>query len=157
MKRSPVFLPPENQPLSPPPFPVRSGSSCLVGTDAPPETMVNNASPSDLTAVTGTRTLWAELHHAAAHEAVHHLSDLLLRRVRVGLLTAEGGRVHLDRIRHLCAPALGWDATRWKKEARSYLEMYRFAHGLPGRHAESRGRAKSFFMTMGKRLRNRLN
>jgi glycerol-3-phosphate dehydrogenase len=154
---SPVFLPPENQPVSAASLSRPQWEQLFGRYGCAAETIVNTASPSDLTAVTGTCTLWAELHHAAAHEAVHHLPDLLLRRVRVGLLTAEGGRVHLDRIRHLCAPALGWDATRWKKEARSYLEMYRFAHGLPGRHAESRGRAKSFFMTMGKRLRNRLN
>jgi glycerol-3-phosphate dehydrogenase len=151
---SPVFLPPENQPVSAASL---SGShwetlSGRYGRAA--ESIINAASHSDLTAVPGTRTLWAELRHAATHAAVHHLSDLLLRRVRVGLLTPEGGRAHLDRVRHLCAPALGWDAARWKKETRSYLETYRFAHGLPGRHAESRGRVKSFFFTMGKRLRN---
>ena len=111
---------------------------------------------SALACIPGTRTLWAEVVHAAAHEKVHHLSDLLLRRVRLGLLTAEGGRTHMDRIRHLCAPVLNWDAARWKKEIRAYQEIWRFAHALPGRYAQSRGRVTSFFFNMGQRLRERL-
>ena len=153
---SPVFLPVENQPVSAASLSGSHWETLFGRYGHAAKTIVNSASPSDLTAVAGTRTLWAELRHAAVHEAVHHLSDLLLRRVRVGLLTPEGGRKHFDRVRHLCAPALAWDAARWKKETRSYLETYRFAHGLPGRHAESRGMVKSFFITMGKRLRNRL-
>jgi glycerol-3-phosphate dehydrogenase len=99
--------------------------------------------------------LWAEIVHAASREKVAHLSDLLLRRVRVGLLTERGGRAHLDRIRHLCASQLNWDGARWRKEIRNYRETWQFAHGMPGRHAASRGRVKSFFYRFGSRLRER--
>jgi glycerol-3-phosphate dehydrogenase len=118
--------------------------------------IVAEASPATLETVPNTRTLWAEIVHAASRERIVHLSDLLLRRVRVGLLTDQGGRTHLDRIRHLCAPQLNWDAARWRKEIRNYLETWQFAHGMPGRHAASRGRVKSFFHRLGSRLRERL-
>jgi glycerol-3-phosphate dehydrogenase len=149
----PVFRPFECRPESPSPISDSQWERLFGRYGGAAENIVNNASPSDLTVIPGTRTLWAEMLHAAAHEKVHHLSDLLLRRVRIGLLTAEGGRTHLDRIRHLCAPALPWDSARWKREIHNYLEIFEFAHGMPGRHAESRGRVKSFFFNMGQRLR----
>ena len=113
--------------------------------------------PAAAAFVPKTGIQWAEILHAAAHEQIHHLPDLLLRRVRLGLLADEGGRAHLDRIRHLCAPVLDWDPARWKREMRDYQETWRFAHGLPGRHAESRGRVKSFFFSIGRRLSERLS
>jgi hypothetical protein len=71
------------------------------------------------------------LPFVAANEWVRHLSDLLLRRVRIGLLTAQGGKEHLKRIRSLCQPALPWDNKRWKKEIAMYLEHWNRYHGLP--------------------------
>ncbi|MBA2881889.1 glycerol-3-phosphate dehydrogenase [Desulfosalsimonas propionicica] len=80
-----------------------------------------------------TNILWAEISFAAAHEQVHHLTDLLLRRVRLGLLAPEGGRRHLDAIGDLCRPALGWDKHRWEKEKTDYLETWRRYYGPPER------------------------
>lgn len=152
-EESPVFLPFENRPVSPPPISDSHWETLYGRYGNAAETIIKKTLPSDLAVISGTRTLWAEIPHAATHEKIHHLSDLLLRRVRVGLLTAKGGREHMDRIRHLCAPVLDWDSNRWKKEIRDYSEKWRFAHGMPGRHAESRGAVKSFFFNMGKRLR----
>jgi glycerol-3-phosphate dehydrogenase len=149
----PVFLPFENQPLSPSPVSGSQWETLFGRYGNAAGNMVKNTSPLNLAVIPGTRTLWAEILHAAAHEKIHHLSDLLLRRVRVGLLTAEGGRAHLDRIRHLCAPVLPWDSTRWKKEIYNYMEIYEFAHGMPGHQKPSRGRVKSFFFNMRQRLR----
>ena len=74
--------------------------------------------------IAGTSILWAELVHAAAGEAVRHLSDLLLRRVRLGLILPEAGRDLLPRIRRLCQPVLGWNNARWEAEERAYLESW---------------------------------
>jgi glycerol-3-phosphate dehydrogenase len=152
-EQSPVFLPFKKQPVSPAPISDSLWETLYGRYGNGAETLIKSTSPSDLTIIPGTQTLWSEIFHAAANEKVHHLSDLLLRRVRMGLLTAEGGRKHLDRIRHLCAPVLGWDSARWKKEISNYREIWRFAHGLPGKYADSRGTIKSFFFNMGKRLR----
>ena len=150
---SPVFRPFKKQPVSPTPISDSLWETLYGRYGNGAETLIKNTSPSDLSLIPGTQTLWSEILHAAANEKVHHLSDLLLRRVRMGLLTAEGGRDHLDRIRYLCAPVLGWDAARWKKEISNYREIWRFAHGMPGKYAESRRTLKSFFFNMGKRLR----
>jgi glycerol-3-phosphate dehydrogenase len=95
------------------------------------EAMVQAAAPRDLELIPGTHTLWAELPFVAANEWVRHLSDLLLRRVRIGLLTAQGGKEHLKRIRSLCRPALPWDNKRWKEEIAMYLELWKHSHALP--------------------------
>jgi len=51
--------------------------------------------------------------------------------VRIGLLTAQGGKEHLKRIRSLCRPALPWDNKRWKEEMAMYLKHWNRYHGLP--------------------------
>jgi glycerol-3-phosphate dehydrogenase len=93
--------------------------------------LVRDAGPQELEVVSGTRTLWAELPYAAQYENIRHLTDLLLRRVRIGLLTPEGGREHFGRIRSLVAPVVSWDDKRWKDEIRDYLDHWRHAHSVP--------------------------
>jgi glycerol-3-phosphate dehydrogenase len=83
--------------------------------------LVIRADPATLTPVAGSSVLWTELVHAARGEAVRHLADLLLRRVRLGLILPDGGRSLLPRIRLLCQGALGWDDARWLAEERQYL------------------------------------
>ena len=95
------------------------------------EAMVQAAEDRDLELIPGTHTLWAELPFLAANEWVRHLSDLLLRRVRIGLLTSQGGKEHLKRIRSLCQSALPWDSKRWKEEIGMYLEHWNRYHGVP--------------------------
>src|SRR5512138_1863397 len=57
------------------------------------------ASPADLESIPGTPYLLSELCQAAHAEGVIHLDDLLLRRVRLGLLLPNGGIDLLPRIR----------------------------------------------------------
>ncbi len=104
------------------------------GEDA--DTFVLMAAPEDLTAVPGTYTLWAELPFAAKNEQVRHLDDLLLRRVRIGLLTPYGGKAYLRRIRSLCKDSLSWDKHRWKEEIYRYLDIWIHAHALPAQRAK---------------------
>ncbi len=88
--------------------------------------LLARADPATLAPVAGTAILWAELVHAAGDEGVRHLDDLLLRRVRLGLILPGAGQVHLQRIRRLCQPVLGWDDGRWEAEELAYRE--RFGH-----------------------------
>lgn len=94
------------------------------------------AGPDELAAVPGTQTLWAEVRWGARAEAVHHLDDLLLRRVRLGLLVAGGGREHLARVRDIAQPELGWDDARWADEEAAYLGLWAQQHAVSDRSTE---------------------
>jgi glycerol-3-phosphate dehydrogenase len=100
------------------------------------ETLVRKAKHKDLSIIPGTHTIWAELPYVAQNEQIRHLTDLLLRRVRIGLLTPQGGKAYLKRIKKLCKNVLPWDRRRWKEETRAYLEHWIHAHALPVKRAE---------------------
>ena len=78
----------------------------------------------ELTSIPGTIYLWAELRQAARQEAVIHLDDLLLRRVRLGLLAPNGGMDLMEHIRAIVQPELGWDDARWQAEEDSYRQLW---------------------------------
>jgi glycerol-3-phosphate dehydrogenase len=88
------------------------------------------ASGADLQPVDGTIYLWAELRQAARTEGVVHLDDLLLRRVRLGLLAPNGGLDQMARIRSIVQTELGWDDSRWQAEEKSYAELWNRAYRL---------------------------
>ncbi|MDQ1331548.1 MAG: Glycerol-3-phosphate dehydrogenase/oxidase, partial [Thermodesulfobacteriota bacterium] len=94
------------------------------------EEILTDSGADDLTCIPGTNTVWAELRYAAKNESVRHLDDLLLRRVRIGLLTPEGGKAHIGRIKKLCAPVLPWDEAKWEAEINMYLEKWRRSHSV---------------------------
>jgi len=104
------------------------------------EVLITRAAPEDLETIAGTRTLWAELPFVARREKVRHLSDLMLRRVRIGLLSPSGGARHMDRIQELCAPVMSWDKERWKKERDSYRELWKCKYALPESRSAPEGR-----------------
>lgn len=101
------------------------------GADAP--ALVAAAQPGELAPIPGTQALWAELRWAARDEGVVHLDDLLLRRVRLGLLLPEGGARIMDRVRAICQPELGWDDARWEAEETAYRALWRAHYSLPDR------------------------
>jgi len=80
--------------------------------------------------IPNTSYLWSELRQAARAEGVIHLDDLLLRRVRLGLLAPNGGTDLLPRIRALVQPELGWDDVRWEKEEREYVALWNASYRL---------------------------
>jgi len=99
------------------------------GADA--SALVAAAAEGELDQIPGTDALWAELRWAARAEGVVHLDDLLLRRVRLGLLTAEGGCPIMEQVRVIAQPELGWDDARWEQEAAHYRDMWRRCYSLP--------------------------
>jgi len=81
--------------------------------------------------IDGSIALWSELRHAARTEAVVTLSDLLLRRVRLGLLLPNGGLDDVARIRAIAQPELGWDDARWDAEEAEYRSTWKKAYSVP--------------------------
>jgi glycerol-3-phosphate dehydrogenase len=81
--------------------------------------------------IDGSIALWSELRHAARAEAVVTLSDLLLRRVRLGLLLPNAGLDQLPKIRAIAQPELGWDDAKWDRELAAYKTTWKKAYGSP--------------------------
>jgi glycerol-3-phosphate dehydrogenase len=94
--------------------------------------LVAAAQPGELELIPGTESRWAELRWAARDEGVVHLEDLLLRRVRLGLLLPGGGASVLERVRSIVQPELGWDDARWESEAAAYTALWKRAYAGPG-------------------------
>jgi len=92
--------------------------------------LIEASRPGDLEAIGDTPLLWAELRWAARSEAAVHLDDLLLRRVRLGLLLPEGGIPLMNRIRSIAQPELGWDDRRWQVEEECYRTLWHASYGL---------------------------
>ena len=99
------------------------------GADTPQ--LVAAAQPNELTAIGSTPALWAELRWAARAEGVVHLDDLLLRRVRLGLLLPDGALPEMDRIRAIVQPELGWQDDRWEREVANYSRLWEQSYALP--------------------------
>lgn len=78
--------------------------------------------------IDGSIALWSELRHAARAEGVVTLSDLLLRRVRLGLLLPNGGMDLSAKIRAVVQPELGWDDARWDAEVAAYQATWKKAY-----------------------------
>jgi glycerol-3-phosphate dehydrogenase len=93
--------------------------------------VVKGIESRELETIPGTNILWVELKWAAQAEAVIHLDDLLLRRVRLGILVPEGAKALLPQIRAVCQPELGWDDARWEAEESRYLAVWKQHYSLP--------------------------
>ena len=87
--------------------------------------LIRSAAADELTSIGASPSLWAELRWAARAEGVVHLDDLLLRRVRLGIIAPQGGLPLMDRIRSIAQPELGWDDQRWQAEAAAYASLWR--------------------------------
>jgi len=133
----------ENRCLDPPPVKAIFQAACELspalrlrlsgryGSEAPE--VISAAGENELTTIRGTQALWAELRWAARSEGVIHLEDLLLRRLRLGLLLPHGGLDDLQEIREIAQPELGWDDARWMREARLYTELWQQCYHIPVR------------------------
>lgn len=85
---------------------------------------------ADMDSIPGTIYLRAELRQAARGEGVVHLEDLLLRRVRLGILLPGGGLNQLDELRALLQPDLGWEDARWVSEVDAYRKVWEASYSI---------------------------
>lgn len=91
------------------------------------------ARPEELEPIPGTVALWAELSWSARVEGVVHLEDLLLRRLRLGLVLEKGGEALMPRVGEICRRELGWDDNRWQAELAAYRALWQESYSLPAR------------------------
>lgn len=99
------------------------------GADAP--ALIAAAGQEELGRIADSIALWAELRWSAHAEGVVHLDDLLLRRVRLGLLLPHGGLPWIEQIRAIVQPELDWDDVRWDQELNRYEALWRKSYQLP--------------------------
>ncbi|MFN2125282.1 MAG: glycerol-3-phosphate dehydrogenase/oxidase [Candidatus Promineifilaceae bacterium] len=96
--------------------------------------LLDAAEPGELSPINDqTNILWAELRWGARAEGIVHLDDLLLRRVRMGLVLEQGGAEYLEQIRQICQPELGWNDKRWEEEVQAYRRIWEGCYSLPPR------------------------
>ena len=86
--------------------------------------MIKTAGAGELERIGSLPNVWAELRWAAREEGVVHLADLLMRRVRIGMLLPNGAREHLERIRTITQAELDWNDKRWQQEVTAYLNTW---------------------------------
>ncbi len=80
--------------------------------------------------IPNTTAYWAEMRWAAKNEGVVHLDDLLLRRVRLGLVLPEGGLQYAEKIRKITQEELNWGQTRWEQELQRYKTIWKNCYYL---------------------------
>ena len=90
--------------------------------------LLKSAHPDELATVAPLPNLWAELRWAARAEGVVHLDDLLLRRVRLGMLLPNGAFEYMAKIRNIAQPELGWNDAHWMAEESSYRSTWQRAY-----------------------------
>ncbi|MEW6716511.1 MAG: glycerol-3-phosphate dehydrogenase/oxidase [Chloroflexota bacterium] len=82
-----------------------------------------STTPEELTPIPGTPYVWAEMRWASQAEGVIHLDDLLLRRLRLGILLPRGGLDLINKIKEIAQPELGWNDQRWANEVKTYKKL----------------------------------
>lgn len=87
--------------------------------------LLNSAETDELEKVGILPNLWAEIRWAARSEGMIHLDDLLLRRVRIGLLLPQGARNVMNRVRKIIQEETGWDDERWQAEEAAYWQTWK--------------------------------
>ncbi len=111
------------------------------GNDA--SAVISLAREGELELIPGTPYIWAELRYAARSEGVVHLDDLLLRRVRLGLLLPNGGESLLPKIREITVAELEWNDARWEVEETAYKTLWQQCYSLPDRKTIPEWRKKA--------------
>lgn len=126
---APCFIhpaPPSSKALKNPEWMMMAGR---LGRDV--DAFFESADPDDLQKIDPIPQLWVELAWAAQNEGVVHLDDLLLRRVRLGLLMPNGGLDEADKIRALTQSRLGWSDDTWQEEVTRYRDILKDYYHFP--------------------------
>ena len=95
------------------------------------EALIACANQGDLKHLGNSETLLHELIWACRHESVTHLDDLLLRRVRLGMLQPEGARLTIEPHAERLRAELGWSPERWQEEWQRYLQIVQDFYSVP--------------------------
>ena len=82
--------------------------------------LLADSDKQDMETIEPLSNLWAEVRWAARAGGAVHLDDLLLRRVRLGMLLPEGGKAVMPRVRAIVQSETGWDDHRWQAEEAAY-------------------------------------
>ena len=72
--------------------------------------------------------IWAEIRWAIQAEGIVHLDDLLLRRVRLGLLLPNGAEEMMPKIKAEFTEELQWSEATWEKEYARYRKIWEQAY-----------------------------
>jgi glycerol-3-phosphate dehydrogenase len=86
--------------------------------------LIRTAGAGELERIGSLPNVWAELRWAAREEGVVHLADLLLRRVRIGMLLPGGAEDQLERVRKAVQAELGWSDEKWQLESTAYVDTW---------------------------------
>ncbi len=97
------------------------------------QALIESSQTDELAAIPGTNIPWAEVRWAARQENVVHLDDLLLRRVRLGILAPQGGATFLERLRAIIQAEMGWEDAAWDSEVARYTQIWKACYDLPMR------------------------
>lgn len=92
---------------------------------------LENSLEPDFETLPGCMITPLEINYAAAQESVVHLDDLLLRRVRLGLLQRTGGVQHLAQLKEGITQVLGWSPEKWQDEVTRYTKIIQESYSLP--------------------------
>ncbi|KZX81359.1 hypothetical protein A3715_07450 [Oleiphilus sp. HI0009] len=93
--------------------------------------LVEQADIDDLTLLGNTEVCLQELFWACENEAVEHLDDLLLRRVRIGMLYPEGAIHLIQPWTELLRERLQWPIQKWDEEWHRYKNIIADHYSLP--------------------------
>ena len=91
--------------------------------------LLAGAKEGDLEVIAPLKNVWAELRWAAREEGAVHLTDLLLRRVRLGMLLPDGAAGVMDRVRSIVQPEMGWSDADWSRELKDYQRTWSTYYG----------------------------
>lgn len=92
--------------------------------------MIAEIGMQEFQAIEGSQNLWAELRWAARNEGVVHLDDLLLRRLRLGILLPGGGVSLIQRIKHIIHEELSWSDQQWEHELKRYFRILKQSYSV---------------------------
>jgi glycerol-3-phosphate dehydrogenase len=121
--RRPIFQPLVNEPVAgigPATYRYLLGRH---GTEA--GSVLACARAGELQHIDNLANVWAELRWAARNEGALHLDDLLLRRVRIGMLLPNGASGEMEHVRRIVQPEMGWDDARWNEELAHYRATWK--------------------------------
>ena len=89
--------------------------------------------PEELKTLANTSFTLSEIRWAVRHEMVRHLSDLMLRRTRLGLLVQNGGKQLLDTIKPIVIQEKNWSEEKWEQEVIDYLKVWINCYSIPSK------------------------